>query len=66
MNIWLKDRVTVSCGEPQIVQLFAMPKLEITRFHGDPRQYLYFRSIFEETVEKVAYTDYVKLTHLLQ
>ena len=66
MNIWLKDRVAVSCGEPTISQLLALPKLEITKFDGDPQQYLYFMSIFEETVEKVAHTDDVKLTHLLQ
>ena len=46
VNIWLKDRVTVSCGEPKISQLLALPKLEITKFDGDPQQYLYFMSIF--------------------
>ena len=53
VNIWLKDRVTVSCGEPKISQLLALPKLEITKFDGDPQQYLYFMSIFEETVERL-------------
>ena len=43
VNIWLKDRVTVSCVEPKISQLLALPKLEITKFDGDPQQYLYFR-----------------------
>ena len=66
VNIWLKDRMTVSCSEPKIAQLLALPKLEITKFDGDPQQYLYFMSIFEETVEKVAHTDDVKRTHLLQ
>ena len=66
VNIWLKDRMTVSCDEPNIAQLLALPKLEITKFDGDPQQYLYFMSIFEETVEKIAHTDDVKLTHLLQ
>ena len=29
VNIWLKDRVTVACGEPKISQLLALPSWKL-------------------------------------
>ena len=50
----------------QMMNVLCLPKIELSKFNGDPLHYHSFIALFDETVDKVAESDKIKLTRLIQ
>ena len=63
----LENRVDSHGGlSEELATHLSLPKVEITMFNGDPREYHMFISTFDQVVENVLSSDQAKLTRLYQ
>ena len=53
-------------SETKLLNALSLPKIELDKFDGNPLYYHSFFATFNETVDKVADDDMIKLTRLIQ